>query len=64
MDDRKSAKCKCGNMGRQIISRIAGTSVFDGYFEHITSEPVNVSNKKELKEVCRRHGCYAPGVLD
>ena len=64
MSRRKSAKCNCGARAAQVIGRIGGTSVFDGHFEHIASEPIEAKNKKELREICNRHGVYAPGVLD
>ena len=64
MSQRKRARCNCGASAKQTVGKIGGTSVFDGHFEHITSEPIEAKNKKELREICKHHGCYAPGVID
>ncbi len=67
MANRALCKCpKCGSMAKQTISRRpAAVHGFKfGWFEDMDLEPVYAKNKKHMKELCDRYGCYAPGVLD
>ena len=66
MDDRHCAKCpKCGKVANQIIAAPTAVHGFKlGVFEHITDNPVEIGSKRQLKDLCEQHGCYAPGVLD
>jgi len=60
---RKKAKCRCGKTADQVlVSRPAAVHSFKlGWFEHIGPDPIYVKNKKQLREECNRHGCYAKG---
>ena len=67
IENRSFTSCpKCNRMAEQTISRrpSAVHNFKYGEFDHITDETVYVKNKKHLKELCERHECYAPGVLD
>ncbi len=65
IEDRSTAKCPaCNAKAKQVLSIPAVHDFKLGWFEHITDQPVRVGSKKELKEMCDRHGVYAPGVLD
>lgn len=67
MADREVSSCpSCNEVASQTVSgtRIATHGFKFGWFEHLTSEPVYVRNKRHMKELCERYDCYAPGVLD
>lgn len=65
IDDLPSAKCnRCGGPVRQ---RIGGHSVHvfqPRVYEHITTKPLYIESKKQLKQACEEHGCYSRYLLD
>ena len=36
----------------------------EGFFEHISDTPIYVSDKRQLKEECKKHGCFSPYYMD
>ncbi len=65
--DRATAPCPdCGDLAQQGLSRRpAATHNFKfGFFEHVSLEGAYAGGKRELREICRRNECWAPGVLD
>ena len=48
-------ECGCIHINRPIVS--AHYIPFkEGWFEHITTEPLYIKNKQELRDACRKHG--------
>lgn len=67
MADRAFAQCpNCAKMAEQTVcSRPAAVHEFNlGEFHDIDLVPVYARNKKELRSLCERFDCYAPGALD
>lgn len=66
MIDRAQTTCGiCGQVAEQTIAFAPAVHGFKlGYFEHIERDPVYVGSKKELRELCNKNDCYAPGIMD
>lgn len=65
--DRATARCgSCGSEARQGLSRrpAAAHPFKYGYFEDMSETGEYARNRQELRELCRKHDCYVPGVLD
>lgn len=65
--DRATASCpSCRALAKQALSRrpAAAHDFKYGFFEHMSEKGEYARNRQELRELCRRHECYAPGVLD
>lgn len=66
IEERKNVRCECGKVAKQTICapRVHKFDVQLGEFEHITKDTVYAGSKQELKDLCKKHECYAPGILD
>jgi len=64
IDERHEQRCSCGEQAKIAFSAPAVHGFKCGWFRDIAPDPVYARSKKELKELCKKHDCYAPGVLD
>jgi len=48
-------------MTRQIITSQAIEIFKEEVWEHIANDPITIRSKKQLKEECKKHGCYSVG---
>jgi putative FmdB family regulatory protein len=55
---------RCGTWAAQVPVA-PGVHLFgEQTFEHIAPDPITVSSRRELREVCEKHECYHPGYMD
>ena len=54
--DRKTCYCKCGAIGNIVPSTPSVVLFKPRWHPHITSKPLYIESKKQLKEECRKHG--------
>lgn len=66
IDDRHSIEMSCGHIGRIMI--VPGDQSYirfrEGWYEHITSEPLYIRSRQELAMKCREHNVYSKYLLD
>ena len=61
-NELKHVKCgKCGGTGEiQIGGNRNQVKLFpEGFFEDIAPEPIYIRSRAQLREECKKHGCYA-----
>jgi len=59
-----NVKCRSKNVTLDITKAPSLSFFPEGEFEHIAKDPIYISSKRQLKEECEKHDCYAPGILD
>ncbi len=65
MHDEGEQLCKCGSPAHRTIGRANNVHTFkEGWWENLDHMPVYIESKRQLKEVCKRTGNWAVGVLD
>lgn len=64
ISERNSIPLECGHLGRVVIKPAAMHFFRVGWYEHITSEPLFIRNRKELHEACEKHGQYSRYLID
>lgn len=64
ISNRNEIKLSCGHIGRLVIKPPRLQFFRSGWYEHITSEPIHIDNKQELKEACEKHGVYSRYLQD
>ena len=62
--DRHYQKCGCGSVAIMMPPAPLVTSFPSGYFRDIAADPIYIGSKQQMKDACKQHGCYAPGVID
>ncbi len=62
--ERKNVRCECGGSTKQLLSSPRGYMFPTGWWEHLSKDGENVRGKEHLRSLCKRHECYAPGILD
>lgn len=59
IEGRTEVKCECGGATKRLIVG-STTHIFKaGWWEDIAKEPIYISSKKQLREECEKHDCYA-----
>lgn len=62
VDVREEQKClKCGSSTEILISISRESLKFfpEGFWRDLSHEPIYISSRQQLKDECRKHGCYA-----
>lgn len=63
--DRKNVSSPCCHLVAEQIIKPPSVHIFpEGPWEHISRDPIYVNDKRHLKDLCKEHNVYAPGVLD
>lgn len=62
--DRQTAVCpRCGYIGTLQMSTFADHTFKPFWHEDFTDTPVLVQSKSHYKDLCKKHGVYAPHVF-
>lgn len=56
MDERNNTVLSCGHVGRVFHRPQALIFFKEGWYEHITTEPLYIKSKDELRRACEEHG--------
>ena len=59
IDRRLSVKCSCGGKTKVLLSTASKDWFKPSVWEDFTDYPIEVTSKKHLKELCKKHGVYA-----
>ena len=61
---RKEQSCKCGQKADVLLASPMFARFEEAMWEHIGPSPVRISDRRQLKEQCKRNGCYSPAYMD
>lgn len=54
----------CGAPVKQLFRGHSVITFKPRWYEHITSKPLYIESKKQLKRACEEHDCYSAYLLD
>jgi len=67
VEDRDRIEIPCLNCNISMKRQIAfsqNIEIFkEDVWEHIGHDPMIIRSKKQLKEECKKNGCFAPGYM-
>lgn len=63
--DEAVPQCSCGGDREKVWGHAPKTHIFkEGWYEHLASEPIYITSKKQLKQECKERNLFSEYAWD